>query len=142
MWRQYSGGSGARARQPEWSLAAVASVLSVPRPTRTAASDPGPLRSCHSRGCRAGTSPKVRVPVKLQSRMEQKITLYDKFLRIFVLSSSWCIVFRIQVVFTEEGKDFKINFCRKVRGPWPPWPPWFLRPWSTWVTVTDASGTQ
>ena len=35
--------------------------------------------------------------------------------------------FAYKIVFRKGENDFKNNFSRKVRGPWPPWPLPFLR---------------
>ena len=62
-----------------------------------------------------GTSPKVRGQWNFDFISSKNLSLYDTFLRRFVLSSSWWIVFRIKIVLKKERKDVKNNFGWKVR---------------------------
>ena len=62
-----------------------------------------------------GTSPKVRAQWNSDLISSKNEPLYDWFLRRFVLSSSWWVVFRIKIVFKKVRKDFQNNFGWKVR---------------------------
>ena len=74
-----------------------------------------------------GTSPKVRGPVKLPPHLEQKQTplgnISVQICALLVLVNC----FPYKLAFKKEGKEFKNNFGRKVRGPMAPWPLQFLR---------------